>query len=653
MDLLNYVNIDLGTNSIYRQSKGNTLPNVQVPFARQSFVLQNDYDGGGWFYNPQADFIEGVRISSQPSPWLGDYGHLVFLPFSGEDKLANAIRYSGITQKIQKPNYLQFYLTRYEIMTKIAPTLSGGICQINYLGEESKKFLIDVLAGDNEIYVEDKLIKIITNNVPSSELGYHKNFQKYYTFTTNVPIKNYTIYENSQKITTNKGIGLQLVLEFAKSDVEVKVATSYISNDLAHLNLQREMKNHNLLAIKKLSQELWNKYLATIIIEEEEQKTVFYSNMYHLFLYPRQVHELDEQNKKIYRSFYDGKIKQGTMISDVGFWDTYRTTMPLYRKLIPVKYQEIIKSILNFYQDYHWLPRWIAPFERGVMPSTLVDSVIAEAIVTNNVAPEQLDLAVQAVLKDGEVSSDNNLHGRKNLQEYQNLSYIPYTKTHESVSMTLDNAYSDYAIYQALKHVGHSDSNKYLIRSKNYQNLFNTQTLFFESKDEQNNFNENYDPRIWGDDFCESSGWQNRFFVPHDFSGLVELYGSKKTIEQQLDKLINSQAKYQIGKYGMEIHEMTEMVVCEKLGYLAISNQPSFYLPYIYLKLGKVEKARAILQKIFTYFTEDNYPGDEDNGSMSAWYILAQIGLYPYCPASGEFLEFEGFVTYKINKLQE
>ncbi len=147
MNLIDYVNINLGTDSIYRQSKGNTLPHVQVPFARQSFVMQTDFAQGGWFYNPRVDFTEGIRMSSQPSPWLGDYGHIVFLPFSGENKIENFNRHSAVTKKELKPNYMQFYLTRYNIMTKIAPTLSGGICNIEYEKNESKKFLIDMIDG--------------------------------------------------------------------------------------------------------------------------------------------------------------------------------------------------------------------------------------------------------------------------------------------------------------------------------------------------------------------------------------------------------------------------------------------------------------------------------------------------------------------------
>ena len=106
-----------------------------------------------------------------------------------------------------------------------------------------------------------------------------------------------------------------------------------------------------------------------------------------------------------------------------------------------------------------------------------------------------------------------------------------------------------------------------------------------------------------------------------------------------------------MGGYGHEIHEMTEMAA-QDFGQCAICNQPSFHIPFIYAYFGKHEKTNYWIKRICSeaFSSADNgFPGDEDNGSMSAWFIFACMGIYPLCPGSGEFVSFDGFAeSFKV-----
>ena len=198
--------------------------------------------------------------------------------------------------------------------------------------------------------------------------------------------------------------------------------------------------------------------------------------------------------------------------------------------------------------------------------------------------------------------------------------------------MTLDFALGDYCISKVAERLGYDSlATEYKKRSENYKNLFDKETGFIRPKDSQGNFKSDFDPYSWGQDYTEGSAWQTSLFVPHDIDGLAKLMGGKKALLERLDKTLEAKPKYRVGGYGCEIHEMTEMAQAD-FGQVAISNQPSFHIPYMYAYLGKKEKARRLIGDLCCLFTENTFPGDEDNGSMSAWYILAKLGKYSLCP---------------------
>lgn len=638
---LDYVNIEVGTDSVYRQSKGNTLPIVTTPFGMQGFVMQTDQSAGGWFYRPSAKYTEGIRVSNQPSPWLGDYGHIVFMPQSKTHYIDEGGRHSSISDKKLAPNFMSMYLNRYGVKVDLTPSERGAKVQMSYdFSDEKKLLLVKTFKGQSSIEVLKDELRICTK--ACSKNKYSKEFKKFYIFKFDKRIINHEFYDENRKVVENFGENMSVVLEFSSEKVDFDLVSSYISFEQANLNLEKELKEKSFLDLKEETAEKWEKHLQTIeITGTREEKRVFYSNLYRCFLFPRVSHEYNEENEAMHRSFYTNKVEKGVMYTDNGFWDTYRTTFPLFSILIPDRYKEIVKAILNVYKESGWLPRWLSPYERGIMPSTLTDSVIAEAIIKDFVEPEDLDIALEALQKDANEKSNDDLNGRKLIKEYIEFGYIPYDMSHESVSMTLDNSYSDYCIGKALEKSGHLEKAKeYFARSKNYLNLFNSESKFFESKDSKGIFNKNFNPNDWGYDYCESSAWQNNFSVVHDIKNFIKKFGLVEA-QKRVSEIFTLKPRYNVGRYNFEIHEMTEMAIIDDLGHFAISNQPSFYLPYTYFALDQAEKTYEILKKAHKYFTDkaDGYPGDEDNGSLAAWYVFTTIGLYPYCPVDAEYYQ--------------
>ncbi|NCB47942.1 hypothetical protein EOM81_13145, partial [bacterium] len=247
----------------------------------------------------------------------------------------------------------------------------------------------------------------------------------------------------SKEVFQGKGAGANIALKSNK--VCVQLATSYLGFEQAYYNLKKEVKSFE--ETKKQAAAEWESLLSKIQIEaDDSQKRIFYSCLYRAFLYPTKFFETDKDGQTWHVNPETNEIKKGVMYTNNGFWDTYRTVYPLYSLIAPSKYAEIVDGYLNFYDDTGYLPRWPSPSEFGCMPGTLIEPVLADAVIKNIIPEKQARRALNAMLKNAEVQSMNPLQGRKSIDEYQKLGYIPNDSQRESVNETLDCAYGDYCI---------------------------------------------------------------------------------------------------------------------------------------------------------------------------------------------------------------
>jgi putative alpha-1,2-mannosidase len=210
------------------------------------------------------------------------------------------------------------------------------------------------------------------------------------------------------------------------------------------------------------------------------------------------------------------------------------------------------------------------------MPGTLIDGVIADAAVKGIIKGKLLEDAFEGMLKHAEREAEGIPNGRKGVGYYHSLGYIPRDKFGESVNHTLDYTYGDFCIAQVARLLGKKEiAEKYDRLSMCYKNLFDPVSGFMRGKDCQGNMSEEFNPYAWGGEYCEGGPWQNSFGVYHDIDGLIELYGGKEEFIKKIDELFQSPPIYDVGRYGSEIHEMTEMANYD-FGQCAISNQPAF-----------------------------------------------------------------------------
>ena len=637
---LPYVNIEMGTDSVMRYSHGNTLPLTQLPFGMASFCPQTERIKGqeGWFYNPNVPYAQGVRLTHQPSPWIGDYG--TFLMTVQNDVIANSSAQSFSSFKkreaVLSPNYLKIGFLRSNSVFELTPTERGGAIRIT-LGDDRQSYLSFLSADGNYTYFFDKEKNMLLATNDAQPRGTAKSFKAYLV----VEFGDGDVdFESSYQGDGYIHIGLK------KQRVEAKMGLSYISFEMAEEALLRECGDKSFEEIKKDGEANWEEKLSRIEIdtEDEEQKKTFYSCMYRCFLFPHKAYEIEKGAGRVYYSPVDGKVKSGVMYTDTGFWDTSRTQFPLFSLIAREEYGEMIEGFVNVYRDSGYLPRWHCIDEVGCMPSTLIDPVILDAIYNSVGTKELWETALDGMMHHANVKGKENRFGRNGVLEYKKYGYVPCDLYGESVNLTLDAAYGDWCIAEIAKKLGKAEIEaEYRQRGKNYKNIFDEKTGFMRGKDVNGNFREPFYPTSWGIDYTEGSAYQNSHFVPHDIEGLCDLYGGADKLIAKLDEIFATQPAFRVFGYGGEIHEMSEMAMVD-LGQFAISNQPSFHLPYLYAYLGKYEKAEYWVKKACELFSwKEGYPGDEDNGSMSAWYILSTLGMYPLC-AGKEMIKIKPLV---------
>ena len=622
--LLESIDTRFGTASKHAFSRGNTLPYTGVPFGMNYFVPQTSDQEDSWFFDPHLPIFQGIRLTHQPSPWIGDYSWLLLTPITGQlggDSLFHRQSSYDIDKASFQPHYLKIFSLRYQIESQLTPTRYGASIRLE---QKQGKALSLYLHAADELTVEQ---------VDKRTLALRQEGK---TETNKNPLILFTALQMNTDILAVSQEGGDWRIDLASSHAEIQLATSFISPSQALLNLPQK----DFDSCKASAQKDWENLLHRFDVIEtgEADRTFFDHSLYRLFLFPQTFYEVNESGQAIHMDLATGTVKPGVLFSNNGFWDTFRTTFPLFALIIPEHYHRFLEGFLNNYRDTGFLPKWLAPDERGMMPGTLLDGIIADSAF-KDMAPDLEEELLQAMLETASKIDPLGINGRHGLAQYQELGYLSIDH-HESVSHTLDYAYSDFCIASCAKKLGKTEiAETYKAASQNYRHLFDAETGYMRARDAQGNFRPDFSPYSWGRDYAECSAIQATLGVLHDIPGLIQLMGGKEAFNNYLLKTCQDAPLFETTGYGYEIHEMSEMATTP-LGQIAISNQPSFHIPYLFRYSDYPDYTALLIktlrQKAF-HPSWEAYPGDEDNGSLSAWYIWSALGFYPTCPGKPNY----------------
>ena len=398
-----------------------------------------------------------------------------------------------------------------------------------------------------------------------------------------------------------------------KKNIQYKIGVSYVSVENARENLKAENTGWDFLQIQNQAESKWNHYLGKIEVEgsNPDRTTQFYTHLYRSFIHPNVCSDVNGEYMGADFKVHKSRSKHYTSFSN---WDTYRTQIQLLSILDPEVASDIVISHQLFAEEAGGaFPRWVmANIETGVMQGDPTPILISNAYAfgARNYDPKPIFKTMRKGAEEPGAMSQE-VEARPGLKQYLDKGYY-------NASIQLEYTSADFAIAQfALHAVGDEFvSWRYFHFARSWKNLYNPETGWLQSRNPDGSW------KPLTEDFREST-YKNYFWmVPYDIAGLIEIIGGKAAAEKRLDEFF------------------TRLDAGYNDAWFASGNEPSFHIPWIYNWVGTPYKAQEIINRVLNeqYSSKiDGLPGNDDLGTMGAWYVFACIGLYPEIPGVGGF----------------
>ncbi|WP_299075301.1 GH92 family glycosyl hydrolase [uncultured Paraglaciecola sp.] len=643
--LLQYVDPLIGTGG-----HGHTFPGATVPFGMVQLSPDNPSKGWDWTsgYNYSDNQLFGFSHTHLSGTGVGDLLDILVMPFRGDytQRLDNELNrvvttYSHDNEQA-RAGYYSLELTDEKVTAELSVTERTGVHRYSFAGEESAKLLIDLGYAQNYDKPVATFMRVVDDRTVQGyriSTGWTEYQPVYFVVEFNQPFNHQfyvegkafdeTIALKGDVINTEKS---EVVLDFGDIDGQplvAKLGMSYTSINNAKQNLAAEVNGFDFEQVKQSAANKWAAQLSKFNVEDgdEEAKTVFYTALYHSFLAPQLF---NDQNGSYFGA--DGATHQTqdfnryTLFS---LWDTFRALHPLLTISDGDKINDMVESMLAFYDETGLLPTWdLMSNETDVMIGYHAVPVLVDAYFKGltKVDPERLYAAIKASAMQDQFGIDL----------YKKHGYIPSELELEAVSKTLEYAFDDWAIARMAKALGKSDDAAYFSqRANSFKTLFDTSVGFMRGKDAQGQWVKEFSPthvdhRVT--DYTEANAWQYSWFVPHDVPALIELFGGESPFVSKLDQLF-SVSSHMEGDVSPDISGL--------IGQYAHGNEPCHHIPYLYAftqqKWKGEQQIRQIRQTMYRN-GPDGLAGNDDVGQMSAWYVFSALGFYPVNPASGEYV---------------
>ncbi|MDW2981280.1 GH92 family glycosyl hydrolase [Rhodanobacter sp. KK11] len=674
-----FVDTRRGSNSNARFSRGNNFPAVAVPHGFNFWTPVTDA-GSNWIYQYQQrndvdnrPRLEAFALSHEPSPWMGDRQTFQLMPAAvprgapSANRAARALSFSHANETAHAHTYRVAFDNG--IITEIAPTDHAAMFRFTFVGDRAQ------LVFDNR----DDRGGIVLDPTGRSFSGWSDVKSRLSAGATRLFFYG-TLDRPVRESGRLRGEGRDRVAAWFGFDttqtkvVNLRIATSLISLAQAQRNLALEIAPQETFDdVRERAQRQWDKQLGIVKVRgaSRDELTTLYSNLYRLFLYPNAAYEntgTAAQPHYRYASPFSApvgpdtptqtgaRVVDGKPYVNNGFWDTYRTAWPAYVLLTPTQAGEMIDGFVQQFRDGGWIARWSSPGYADLMVGTSADVAFADAWL-KGVRGFDVRAFYQSALKDATVVSPLAGTGRKGLQRSIFRGYTD-TGVEEGLSWSMDGYINDFAIGNLAAALARQaatddpyaahyadDAAYFRQRALGYANLFDPAVGFFVGRDGNGDWHHgapDFDPLRWGGDYTETNAWNMAFHVPQDGAGLAALYGGRAALAAKLDALFATPGEFHVGSYDEPIHEMLEARDV-RMGQYGHSNQPSHHIIYMYDYAGQPwktqDKVRDVLSRLYVGSEiGQGYPGDEDNGEMSAWYLFSAAGFYPLRMGTPEYV---------------
>ena len=683
IDYTQYVNPFIGTSKM-----GHVFPGATAPFGMVQLSPQTNFevmfkDDGSYNtetyeycagYQHRDSTIIGFAHTNFSGTGHSDLGDLLVMPTVGDlvlDPLKteddNKGFYSTFSHDNESasPGYYKVNLDSYNIIAELTASERVGFHQYTFPKSDNAHIILDMVYN---VYHHDNknvwtFIRVENDSLVTGyrqTKGWARTKKVFFAMQFSKPFKSYghkkynketydgfyRRFDQTENFPEMAGKDIRAYFNFDTNEnekISIKFALSPVSTNGALKNLKAEIPHWDFNKTKKETKDKWNNELSKIEVNTltEDDKTTFYTALYHTNLTPILYEDVDGQYRGLDQNIYTSEgFTNYTIFS---LWDTYRALHPLLNITQPQRNNDMIKSMLAHHDEsvHNMLPIWSHyANENWCMIGYHATSVIADAMA-KNVGDFDYDHALKASVNTASVRYFDGLG------DYIDYKYVPDDKSHSSVSKTLEYAYNDWCIAQIAKNVGAvSIEEKFNKRAEYYNNVYDPKIGYMRPKLSDGTFRKNFDPMdTHGQGFIEGNAWNYGLYVPQNISKMVTIMGGKERFSQHLDSLFTMDIDE---KYIAKHEDITRDGI---IGNYVHGNEPGHHIPYLYNWTGNPEKTQERVRMIMNTMygpNVDGLCGNDDAGQMSAWYIFSSLGFYPVTPGSPNYALGSPLVTKAV-----
>ena len=654
-ELGRWVNPFVGTGG-YPWVCGHNFPGAMVPFGMvrlspetaSILTRKRALNTSGYFYGD--DKVLGFSHTRLSGTGATDGGNFLVVPATAPVSLA--ARQKGQfasfshSEETASPGYYAVRLPQAGILVELTASQRVGVHRYTFSEGQTPHIILDVThALGNRQRSREGAVRVLpeTKEVEGAARTFgtfssrNGGIKVYFVARFNQPFNSFDTWANAalfphQTATAGNDVGVDLsfVNRSQPQIVELKLAISYVSIENARANLETEAGTQDFDAILTQAQQDWENRLSLIKVQggSEKQKTIFYTALYRTFQMPTIFNDANGQ----YLGF-DEMVHEAVdfhYFTDISIWDTFRTVHPLFTLIAPKVQRDIIVSLVKMRDQGGWLPRW--PMGHGYSNSMLgtpADILIADSYL-KGIKEFDVERAYQAMRQTAleATGPGARFSGREGVVDYLKYGYCPAGRMKETVSRTMEFAWADHAISLLAEALGHHDD-AVLFRehSRYYRNLWNPDTQYFQPRDAKGKFVEKFKPLLltyldrkgeFTKDYVEGSALQWRWAAPFDAAGLISLFKSREYFVEELNNFF-ARANPAMGSWSPG-------------PYYWHGNEPDMYAAYLFNDAGRPD----LTQKWVRWILDNKYgvrydglDGNDDAGTLSAWYVFSALGFYP------------------------
>ena len=620
-----------------------TFPGADLPFGMVQWSpdTPSQNAGGGYEYSDKQ--ITGLSLTHLSGPGCNVFGDFGILPIAGmlPSSPATASATFSHASEQSAPGWYAVSLGEPAVRAELTVTMHTGIGRFTFPATSQANLLVNVASNQAGVLASDVSVDGSNEISGSATSGFFcgmpDQYTVYFVAQFDRPFRAHGTWQATRLFpdassAQGPAAGAWLTFDAMQNrQVQMKIGLSFVSTAGARANLAAEAAGWNLIGTRDRATEKWSAMLRRITIDggTTVQQRTFYSAFYHTLLHPNVISDVTGE----YRGF-DGRVHHVAAghaeYANYSDWDIYRTEVPLLALIAPSETSDMMQSLVDAYRQEGWLPRW--PLVNGptsVMGGDSVDAVIGGAYAFGARAFDARG-ALAAMIKGATSTQPPPAQGwyfeRWELRDqYLQRGYVVNTHTTSvapvpnGASETLEYALDDFAISRLALAVGdRSLYRDFFARSSNWATLFDAATGWIAPRDPDGAFMQTPLTENGQSGFQEGNAAQYTWMVPQDLRDLINALGGARAAAAKLDGFF------------------AQLNAGQDKPYAWLGNEPSIGTPWVYLSAGEPWRAQAILRQALTTLysdTPDGLPGNDDLGTMSAWYVWCAMGLYPQNPA--------------------